>query len=216
MSKKSNAPSNSKQFDKQNELMTNSKFGPPSTSVEFDKQYNSLGHWMWSDVRIPKELKELVTINKPKNSLELGCGLGRFSGFMAKQGIKATGVDFSTIAIGKAQKRTADKEKKPAFLIGDVTNLENITELFDVSFDVGCFHCLNEEGQKKYVEEIYRLLKTGAMHLIWALDNSPCNIKLNPNYISNVFGTHFQLTKSKFSGRRILFVASHWYWLTRQ
>ena len=216
MSKKSTAPLTCKQFDKQNELKTNSKFGPPSNSVEFDKAYSSLSHWAWSDVRIPKEIKELVTIKKPKNSLELGCGIGRFSSFMAEHGIKATGVDFSAIAIGKAQKRMEDKEKKPTFLIGDVTNLENITEQFDVSFDVGCFHCLNEEGQIKYVEEVNRLLKHGAMHLLWALDNSPSNIKLNPNYISSVFGNQFQLTKSKFSGRRIIFAASHWYWLIHQ
>ena len=194
---------------------SNTKFGPPSTNVEFDKSYSSRGHWMWSDTRIPKELKELVTINIPINSLELGCGLGIFSSFMAEQGIKATGIDFSSIAIEKAQKRIADKEKKPTFLVGNVTNLENITEKFDISFDVGCFHCLNEDGQKKYVEEVSRLLKPGSIHLIWALDNSPSHIKLNPNYISNIFENHFQLTKSKFSGRRIIFIASHWYWLVR-
>lgn len=191
------------------------KIGPPSTSVEFDKSYSSLNHWMWSDVRIPRELKELVTINKPKNSLELGCGLGRFSSFMAAQGIKATGVDFSSVGIEKAKKQVADVDYKPTFIVGDVTNLEMLTEQFDVSFDVGCFHCLNDEGHKRYVEEVYRLLKPGAIHLLWTLDSSPGDIKLNPNYISNVFGSHFQLTKSKYSGRRIIFVASHWYWLKR-
>jgi cyclopropane fatty-acyl-phospholipid synthase-like methyltransferase len=193
----------------------NSKFGPPSTSAEFDKAYSSLLHWVWSDLRIPKELKELCTIFQPKNSLELGCGLGRFSSFMAEQGIKATGVDFSSTAIEKAQKRIAGKKQKPTLLVGDVTNLGMITEKFDVSFDIGCFHCLNEEGQKKYVEEVYRLLKPGAIHLLWALDHSPGNIRLNPKSIADIFGSHFQLTKSKFSGRRVIFVASHWYWLVR-
>jgi len=191
----------------------NSKIGPPSNSLEFDKAYNSLTHWAWSDIRIPKELKELVATNKPTNSLELGCGLGRFSNFMAENGIKATGVDFSTIAIEKANKLIADKKNKPNFLVGDVTNLENISEQFDISLDVGCFHCLDEAGQQKYIEEVYRLLKPGGTHLLWALDNSPSNIKLNPEYISNIFGSHFQLIKSKFSGRRVIFVASHWYWL---
>lgn len=191
----------------------NSKIGPPSNSMEFDKAYNSLAHWTWSDIRIPKELKELVTVNKPKNALELGCGLGRFSNFMAANGIKATGVDFSTIAIEKANKLIADKKNKPTFLVGDVTNLENISEQFDISLDVGCFHCLDEAGQKKYSEEVFRLLKPGGTLLLWALDNSPGNIKLNSEYISNIFRSHFQLTKSKFSGRRVIFVASHWYWL---
>lgn len=195
--------------------METKKSGPPSNNIEFDKAYSSLSHWAWSDVRIPKELKELIAVNNPQTSLELGCGLGRFSGFMAEQGVKATGIDFSAIAIEKAKKRVADIKNKPCFLVGDVTNLNEITEEFDVSFDVGCFHCLNETNQKKYIGEVYKLLKPGGVLLLWALDNSPGDIKLSPDYISNIFGSHFELMKSKVSRRRVIFVTSHWYWLRR-
>jgi SAM-dependent methyltransferase len=197
------------------EYTMNGTLGPPSTSTEFDRAYGSLLHWMWSDLRIPGELKELVASNRPKNSLELGCGLGRFSSYLAEQGIMATGVDFSSLAIEKAQKRTDGDTRKPAFIVGDVTDLHMITEKFDMSFDVGCFHCLDEAGHRKYVDEVYRLLRPGAIHLLWTLDNSPGNVVLNQNYISDVFGNRFQLKKSTYSGRRILFVASHWYWLLR-
>ena len=194
----------------------NSKFGPPSTIAEFDKAYNSLFHWIWSDFRIPKELKELIATKKPTTSLELGCGIGRFSCFMAEHGITATGVDFSSIAIKKATNRIENHKRKPIFITGDVTNLEMIRETFDVSFDVGCFHCLNEEEQKQYVKEVYRLLKPGGIHLLWTLDNlTPCDIKMNPTYISNIFGSYFQLIQSQLSRRRVVFVASHWYWLLR-
>jgi ubiquinone/menaquinone biosynthesis C-methylase UbiE len=132
---------------------------------------------------------------------------------MAEQGIKATGVDFSSVAIEKAKKRVANSEHKPTFLVGDVTNLEMFNEQFDISFDVGCFHCLNGEGQQKYVSEIYRLLKPGATHLIWALDSAPSDIKITPDYIAKTFENGFQLVNSMFSRRRI--IASHWYWLTR-
>jgi SAM-dependent methyltransferase len=190
------------------------KSDAPSNSAEFDKVYNSsFAHWMWSDFRIPKELKDLIKTNNPKTSLELGCGLGRYSSYMAKLGIKATAVDFSPIAIDKAKKRVAKDECKPVYMVGNVTNLESIIGQHDVSFDVGCFHCLKEEGQKKYVSEIFRLLKPGATHLFWALNDSPSHIKLYPDYIANVFETRFQLINSKFSRRRI--VGSHWYWLVR-
>jgi ubiquinone/menaquinone biosynthesis C-methylase UbiE len=135
---------------------------PPSTSEQFNKVYSSsIAHWVWSDIRIPKELKDLVKTCNPKTSLELGCGLGFFSNFMTKQGIEATGVDFSTVAIEKAKERLNSNEHKPTFIVGDVTNLEMIKQQFDVSYDNGCFHCLNEEGQQKYVSEVYRLLKPG-------------------------------------------------------
>jgi len=191
------------------------KSKPPSTSDQFNKIYSSpIAPWAWGDIRIPKELNELVKTKKPETSLELGCGLGRFSGFLAKRGIKATGVDFSSVAIENARKRVAGYEVKPSFITGDVTNLDSIKEQFDISFDVGCFHCLNEEGQKKYVSEVYRLLKPGGTHLMWALDNSPCDIDLNPGYIAKTFEKGFQLVNSRFSRRRI--IASHWYWLVRE
>jgi ubiquinone/menaquinone biosynthesis C-methylase UbiE len=188
------------------------KTNAPSTGADFDKAYNA-PITFWGDVRIPKELEELIKSNNLKKSLELGCGLGRFSTYMAEQGIKATGVDFSSVAIEKAKKRVANSEHKPTFLVGDVTNLEMLNEQFDVSFDIGCFHCLDEEGQKKYVSEVYRLLRPGATHLIWAMDASPSGIKINPNSIAKIFENHFQLVNSKFSRRRI--IASHWYWLIR-
>jgi len=187
----------------------------PSSSKEFDKVYNSaFKHWIWTDTRIPKELKELVGQKKPKTSLEFGCGLGMFSTYLAEQGIEATGVDFSATAIEKANKRVSQKKQKPTLMVGDVTNLEMVSQPFDVAFDVGCFHCLNETAQKKYVNEACRLLKPGSTLLIWALDSSPIGIKLTPNYMQHVFGEYFQLDNSKFSRRRI--ASSHWYWLIRK
>ncbi len=189
------------------------KSGPPSNNKEFDKAYSSIAHWAWSDIRIPRELKQFIKENEPENSLELGCGLGKFSIFMAENGVKATGVDFSSVAIEKAKNNAEGKKGKVDFMVGDVTNLAHITDQFDVAFDVGCFHCLNEKGQAKYVEEVYRLLKPGGKLLLWALDNSPGDIKLNSDQISKIFGSRFELTQSKFSGRRVIFVSSHWYWL---
>ena len=195
--------------------MNEIKSKPPSTSEQFNKVYSSpIASWAWGDIRIPKELNELVKTINPKTTLELGCGLGRFSNFMAKQGIKATGVDFSSVAIENAMKHVAKDERKPSFIVGDVTNLETIKEQFDISYDVGCFHCLYEEGQQKYVSEIYRLLKPEGTHLIWALDTSPSDINLNPDCIAKTFENGFKLVNSKFSRRRI--IASHWYWLVHE
>ena len=194
--------------------MSDNKSKAPSTSEQFNKVYRTpIASWVWGDVRIPKELNDLVKANNPKTSLELGCGLGRFSTYMAEQGIKATGVDFSSVAVEKAKKRVANSEHKPTFLEGDVTNLEMLNEQFDVSFDIGCFHCLDEEGQRKYVSEVSRLLKPGASLLIWAMVSSPSDIRITPDYIAKTFENRFQLVNSRFSRRRI--IASHWYWLVR-
>jgi len=188
----------------------NTKTKAPSTSEDFNKAYNA-PFTFWGDTRIPKELKGLIKTYRPASSLELGCGLGRFSEFMANQGIQATAVDFSSIAIKKAQKRVEENKLKPRYIVGDVTNLEMLCKPYDVAFDIGCFHCLHEEDQQKYISEIHRLLKPESMLLIWAIDQSPSGINLTPEYMEKIFAGKFQLMLAKFSRRRI--IASHWYWL---
>ena len=179
-----------------------------------DKTSNTLPQWSLSDIFIPRELKELIQINKPQNSLELGCGLGQFSSFMVKKGVKATGVDSSLEAIEMAKKRVTDDNLKPTFIVSDVTHLDTINERFDVSFDVGYFQCLHEEEQQQYVSRIAGLLKPGAVHLLWAIDGLLNDLKFSLEYIANAFGEEFQLVNSLFSRRRIM--ASHWYWLVRK
>jgi len=192
------------------------KLGAFSINKLFDKLYNSFLHFLLSDIRIPVpiELKELVITCKPKKSLELGCGIGQFSSFLAKQGIEATGVDFSSVAIEQANERVADDPFEPTFIVGDATHLSMLDDTFDISFDIGCFHYLYEDEQIKYVSEVARLLKPGAIHLLWALDSTPNKHKFSPEYIADVFGNEFQLANSTFSRRRI--AASHWYWLMRK
>ncbi len=84
---------------------------------------------------------------------------------------------------------------------------------FDAGLDVGCFHCLDQIGQAKYVAEAYRLLGPGATLLLWALDNSPSELSISSDDIARVFEQGFLLKTATFSRRRL--IASHWYWLVR-
>lgn len=185
---------------------------PPSTSTQFDRAYR-YPITLWGDVRIPHELKSLVRRGRRGNALELGCGVGRLSRCMARQGFRATGVDFSPLAVAKARKRVAGDEVRPEFLVGDVTHLDALSGPFDVSFDVGCFHCLDAPGQRAYVSEVYRLLGPGGVHLIWALDSSPSQLRLSPAAVKERFAPFFELQRAAKSRRRL--VPSHWYWLRR-
>ncbi len=184
----------------------------PVTSSDFDRAY-SAPVTAWGDVRIPPELKALIQQDSPRRALELGCGLGRFSRYVARQGIDATGIDFSAVAIAQAKQRVAQDEKRPDFQVGDVTKLEGIVGPFDFSFDVGCFHCLDANAQRAYATQVHRLLKPGGTHLIWALDDPPGEVEISPAAMARVF-TGFALKDSRTSRRRL--VASHWYTLVRE
>jgi cyclopropane fatty-acyl-phospholipid synthase-like methyltransferase len=184
----------------------------PTTSADFDRAYRA-PITVWGDIRIPREVKSLARQAASGNALELGCGVGRFSRYMAQQGLRAAGVDFSPVAIAKAQKSVAQDDVRPQFLVGDVTHLDVLSGPFDVSFDVGCFHCLDPQGQRAYVAEVSRLLRPGGTHLIWTLDSSPSDLSLSPEAMNEIFAPAFELENARKSRRRL--VRSHWYWFVR-
>ncbi len=185
----------------------------PTKSTDFDRAY-SAKFTFWGDIRIPEEVKELVGRGHARSVLELGCGIGRISCYLAQRGLRVTGVDFSPVAIAKAQERVAQDNERPQFLVGDVTRLDALSAPFDVSFDVGCFHCLDPQGQWAYVSEVARLLKPGSTHLIWALDSAPSDLQLSPTAVREVFAPAFELQNSRKSRRRL--ARSYWYWLVRR
>jgi cyclopropane fatty-acyl-phospholipid synthase-like methyltransferase len=185
----------------------------PPNPVDFFNRAYRLPITFWGDIRIPPELTSLIRQGTPRSSLELGCGIGRFTRYLAQQGLHATGVDFSPVAIAKARKRVAQDTVQPEFLVGDVTHLDALKGPFDITFDIGCFHCLASDAQKGYVSEVFRLLKPGSVHLIWAMDSAPSNIKLSPEAVQAIFIPGFRLQNARKSRRRL--VRSHWYWLVR-
>ena len=163
---------------------------------------------------MPPEVADLARGKPAQRILELGCGVGRFSLNLARAGHQVVGVDFSPVAIEKARGRAAGDAARPEFVVGDVTDLHNVEGPFDLSFDVGCYHCLNAEQQTRYAAEVYRLLAPGGTHLIWVMDDSPSGLPLAASDIQSVFAPHFVLRKEIFKRRRL--VRSHWYWLERQ
>ena len=189
-------------------------FKPPNftNGKGFNKAYKSLFHWFWTDKRIPKQL-EILVASHPTKALELGCGVGYFSEYLEDNGIEATGIDFSSVAIERAKKRTSGNEHKPTYLVGDVTNLPFSDNMFDVCLDVGCFHCLNEIDEQKYLAEVYRVLKPNGILLIWALRVAPSGICMNSEYIATVLCDKFSLEKTEFSRRKL--IASNWFWLKK-
>ncbi|WP_394830283.1 class I SAM-dependent methyltransferase [Pendulispora rubella] len=185
----------------------------PATSEDFDRAYQK-PFTLWGDVRIPDEVKALASGGRPARVLELGCGVGRFSRYLAGQGQRVTAVDFSPVAIGKAKQAALQEGLQVEYRVGDVTRLDALDGPFDMSFDVGCFHCLDAPAQRAYVSEVFRLLEPGGTHLIWALDASPSDMALSPRVMEATFSPGFELQGARASRRRL--VRSHWYWLVRE
>lgn len=105
-----------------------------------------------------------------KNVLDLGCGTGRNSNYLADMGNIVTGIEISKTAISIGKERAKEIGVNVNYILGDIGTpypLEN--ESVDVVFDVTSSNSLNEQGRGIYLNEVHRVLKNGGYFFVRAL-----------------------------------------------
>jgi len=137
------------------------------------------GQVPWDDVLPPPEVQNLVATLPQGRALDLGCGYGRTSIYLAQKGWQVDGVDFVPQAIAEAKRRATIAEvlAQIQFYVGSVSDLHFVKGLYDLAIDIGCLHSLNTLLQNAYRDELLRLLRPGATYLLFArlrnLDDDP-------------------------------------------
>lgn len=105
-----------------------------------------------------------------KNVLDLGCGTGRNSNYLAEQGNKVIGIEISKTALSVAQNRARDLGVGVDYRIGDIGEKYDIeNNSIDVILDVTSSNSLDEKGRDVYLNEMNRILKTGGYIFVRAL-----------------------------------------------
>lgn len=125
--------------------------------------------------------------------LDLGCGTGRNSNYLALEGAVVTGVEISSTALLIAAQRArelgligAGVESNIEYIkgnIGEIFQFEN--DEFDLILDVTSSNSLNENERERYLEESNRVLKSGGNFFVKTLckdgDHNAKNLlKLSP------------------------------------
>jgi SAM-dependent methyltransferase len=118
---------------------------------------------------------ELVTLVEsgdvqPGRAIDLGCGEGDNSIFLAQQGFQVTGVDFSPSAITKAMAKAQEAGADVEFLVDDLTRLGRVVGQFDLLVDYGTFDDLSIKDRTAYVDQVRSLAKPGANFLLWCFE----------------------------------------------
>lgn len=138
-----------------------------SPSEHMKKRY-ARGNVPWDHADPPPEVLEFVPTLSPGRALDLGCGYGRASIFLARLGWEVDGVDFVPQAIEEAQRRTKAANVSVNFHIGDVTHLDFLTPGYTFALDVGCAHNLTHDELFAYAAEVRRLLAPGGFYMLTA------------------------------------------------
>lgn len=101
----------------------------------------------------------------PGRTLEVGCGTGTNSLWLASQGFDVLGIDLSPLAIQAAGKRQGDASDACRFEVRDFL-ADPPDGPFDVVFDRGCFHVFDDaERQARFAAGVARLLGPGGRWL---------------------------------------------------
>jgi SAM-dependent methyltransferase len=121
-----------------------------------------VGFTPWDGHPIATSLRSLVEGSDgspaltPGAALDVGCGTGDTSIYLAQHGWRVTGVDFVPKAVGKARAKGGAAGVTVDFRQGDATRLtgEGVGSGFGLIVDQGCFHGMSDSDRDKYVAEV--------------------------------------------------------------
>lgn len=120
----------------------------------------------FSDPECGKYLSDMgallqMLLPPPKTILDLGCGTGWTSLFLARAGYEVVGVDISADAIKVAQELAAEAQlQRVRFVVADYENLP-IAGTFDYALFYDSLH--HAEDEQKAVTAAYRLLSSSGV-----------------------------------------------------
>ncbi len=121
--------------------------------------------------------ESLAQIAKPLNTLsalEVGCGSGPISCFIASKGLIVRGIDVSPTALEMARENAAQRGICVQFDSADICDLPDQPGRYDLIVDGHCLHCIvSDEHRQCALSAIRRLLNPGGLFLIETMVSHP-------------------------------------------
>ncbi len=167
---------------------------------EWDQAYrHSLELLPWELGRPRPQLKDLVESGavKPGKALDICCGAGTNTVYLATKGFEVTGIDISPRAIAIAEEKAKDFGVKIRFNVGSSVALPYEDGEFDFVFDMGCFHHIHPEDREKFIAGIRRVLKDGGSYFMTCFSrrNGPSWNHFTEEQLREIFTPFFDFVK---------------------
>ncbi|MDA4124937.1 MAG: class I SAM-dependent methyltransferase [Thaumarchaeota archaeon] len=98
--------------------------------------------------------------------IDVGCGTGEHSLFLAARGNPTLGVDSAPLAIEKAKSKATQRHSSAEFLVWDALSLGSLGRRFDCAIDSGLFHVFPDVQRAAYVRSLSEVLRPGGRYLM--------------------------------------------------
>jgi SAM-dependent methyltransferase len=104
--------------------------------------------------------------------LDVGCGTGTLSLYLAERGHQVLGIDGAPPAIESARASAAGTNTDIVFILGDAIDvMSGIHDSFDAVVDVGFFHSLDDHTRVRFETQLARVLAPGGVYAMLAFSD---------------------------------------------
>jgi methyl halide transferase len=140
-----------------------------SDVVKWNERYRE-GPAPWDTGRPSVELQRVLNEEKigPCRAIDLGCGTGSNSVWLAQQGFDVTGVDLAETAIERAQARAEQASVEVRFLVADLLQPPDLAGPYRFFFDRGCYHVVRKTDVAAYLDTLDRFTAPDVVGLVLA------------------------------------------------
>lgn len=138
-----------------------------SVEDRYKERYKT-GATPWDIGKPDFNLIEIVhkTPIKPCKALDIGCGTGDNSIWLAQQNFQVNGTDTSAFAIEKAREKASKANLQSSFIVVDFLKNKIEGAPFGFAFDRGCLHSFHsEEDRRRFAENVAAHLEKDGLWL---------------------------------------------------
>lgn len=144
---------------------------PRGSAAWWNVRYRD-GDSPWDTGIVPPEVAALLVSGaiRPGWALDLGCGSGVSSRYLAQHGFCVVGIDLAQRALVRGHAAARSAGLPAYFCLADVSELAFLQVRAALALDIGCFHALPPERRLRYVASLAEHLLPGALYLLYAFD----------------------------------------------
>ncbi len=140
-------------------------------------------------------------------AIDIGCGSGADTVFLAEQGFEVVGFDLSSVAIEKARAAAAAARVTPELIVANIFELP-VRGPFDFLFDGGTIDDFPRSRRPEVVEVVNQLSRPGSMLALWCFYGHDADLPwlsfngpsrwgapgIEPDEIDDLFGRTWEIS----------------------